>query len=793
MIVEKRQGYQVEIDEQTGGIVRLVQAGLPETHNAANKNGRLGTLSVSSDLQAPRFQVRLHQGLTEGADDIPPKDFVTVQDFSPPCTLCQREKDMVAFENNTYHTRVEYHFFENSIQICASADSAHISQFGLNFAFNFLGLPQSGYSHQLLPSSPYTAESGALTWCTFVRPSGRCIAVSTESAIDGWKIDYSEYNYGHFILNFKILEAFDACYKAPQPSVHHELCVWLDFAATEVQAAQIVCKRTELPVPLPKVGGGAVGAVIPVPIEGLCNRAVVAVPDGQEYTAALHTDAAGRTVAMVPLVKEGFHNLRLYASDGRWLDSTLYAYRSLQELYALALDSIHPPYHAVDKNLAEGIVWCWAILGYARNYKKAKETWLAQACDLLDNEIIGSDPAAARPRECIWPQEQVINGRRYAPYHLYASTRVQEQFFALSVLLEGYRALKKEKYLEQAVLVGQSLLKDHIAEQGCVWRLDEKGQRIDYSTVAAPVIAFVDLYRVLEAQRHPAAEQFREASLRMADYLVKRGMNFPTEGDQSFSGVEMEDGSISCTALSVLYVAWYIEPRPNYLPFAKKILDLHEAWVTKTPDVRMYRSTMRWWETLWEGDQDGPCICAGHAWTIWRAEADYYYALLSGDIEHAERSYCGYLTNWCKVQPDGEMTACYVPDFIPYRTAQGQLGHHYPQTKDRSLSRYVWARAVDSWLVSAGICVENGEAYPMNLRCEKVDAAWHLYPAGSPPKILFVRSGSEPIWLHTEDEVTLVSDHPLVVVAGTVLKMDSCRCLVEPQNGVVVFAAMDEK
>lgn len=31
------------------------------------------------------------------------------------------------------------------------------------------------------------------------------------------------------------------------------------------------------------------------------------------------------------------------------------------------------------------------------------------------------------------------------------------------------------------------------------------------------------------------------------------------------------------------------------------------------------------------GDADGPAICCGHAWTIWRAEADYLYYALTGD------------------------------------------------------------------------------------------------------------------------------------------------------------------
>ena len=78
----------------------------------------------------------------------------------------------------------------------------------------------------------------------------------------------------------------------------------------------------------------------------------------------------------------------------------------------------------------------------------------------------------------------------------------------------------------------------------------------------------------------------------------------------------------------------------------------------------MHGSSLRWWETQWEGDADGPAICAGHAWTIWRAEADYLYFALTGDKQHLLKSYNGFMTNLSKIHADGKSYSIYNPDMI---------------------------------------------------------------------------------------------------------------------------------
>ena len=209
-------------------------------------------------------------------------------------------------------------------------------------------------------------------------------------------------------------------------------------------------------------------------------------------------------------------------------------------------------------------------------------------------------------------------------------------------------------------------------------------------------------------------------------------MDFPTETEiTEYTEKEMEDGSISCTALSVLYVCANIKYDKRYIEFAEKVLELHKAWTIYTPDVRAYQSSFRWWETIWEGDGEGPSICAGHAWTIWRSEALFYLGILKNDDKALLNSWNGFLTNFCKTQENGEMYSCYEMDYIrggglfevkktllqlkdEDTDVKYILGHSYPKHTDSSLSRYVWVRASYSWYNTAAVISAGNKVITIN-------------------------------------------------------------------------------
>jgi hypothetical protein len=119
----------------------------------------------------------------------------------------------------------------------------------------------------------------------------------------------------------------------------------------------------------------------------------------------------------------------------------------------------------------------------------------------------------------------------------------------------------------------------------------------------------------------------------------------------------------------------------------------------------MRGSSLRWWETQWEGDADGPALCCGHAWTIWRAEADYHYYTLTGDEKYLIKAKNGFMTNLSKIDKEGRNYANYNPDEINGGGFPGRpdeiryrVAPRFPNEQDCGMSRYVWIRINDTFL-----------------------------------------------------------------------------------------------
>ena len=88
--------------------------------------------------------------------------------------------------------------------------------------------------------------------------------------------------------------------------------------------------------------------------------------------------------------------------------------------------------------------------------------------------------------------------------------------------------------------------------------------------------------------------------------------------------------------------------------------------------------------------------------------------MLTGDKEALRASWNGFVTNFAKATPQGNMYSCYEPDYIRgggreklkatllhlqdgVKIDSFSLAHNYPIHTDSSLSRYVWIRYVYTW------------------------------------------------------------------------------------------------
>ena len=650
----------IRISQKDGNIKELIF----ESANIADADGKTGSVGftlLSDDIknQPDKEDFNLYRDRISEYDSVEKRENITV---------CIDSKNKI---------RTEYICEDDNFHIISHTDNSEISQFALNFDLNFLG-KNTDYRTQLLPTSPY--KSGKYFYYILTEPCGNFVTIISQKPCDGWKIRYSPDFCGHYILRLQIMASFDKVFGGSgEKNIDLKIFVSDSIDAAFERISEI------LGVPLLKiVKSGGFDGEAEIRAVGVCDRILLRDSNGNETVIDGNAEK-------IKLDKFGFYTATPYSGETEGLNAVLWCGKDAKLLFDKCTDAIKKPYHG-DDNLCEGGCFLWSMLCNMRIGGHRKYDGIAKY-EL--SEIMG-EKGVQIPRKTIVPYRT-----EYAPYHICKSVRIQEQFFGASILLEAYKAYDDKKYLDFAQKALDELLDNYFID-GKIYNGE------DYTTVCAPVIPIVDMANVTQNER------YKKAAVAVAEYLLKRGINFPTEGTESNNKQDFEDGSISCTALSVLYVCANLHYDERYIKFAKEILDLHKAWTIYTPDAKMYGSSFRWWETIWEGDGEGPAICAGHAWTIWKAEALYWYGMLTGDKEALLMSQNGFVTNFAKANKNGEMYSCFEVDYIRggghenvkkdvKQLADGsfvdsfKIAHAYPAHTDSSLSRYAWVRYVYTW------------------------------------------------------------------------------------------------
>lgn len=597
----------------------------------------------------------------------------------------------VKCENTELSLHTSFSLENDMLTVHSYSENKSISQFGIDLNFNFLGKKNGTYKGQLIPSSPYnSANEDRMYYILPVVDVGFCTVVSmTPKSL--WKLDYSPYSAGHFISGLQIMSSSDKMFKRESAK---DLTLKIFFADTVFECYERIQKIFDCPMVIPNITG-SFGDTLTVDILGNCDTVKVISDSAETYLPVKDGKA------VINKSEYGKYTIVPYFNKKSGLDAQIWFGEDIKTLFKKSCDTVKKPYHG-DDNLCEGMCWCWAMLSYMNFYKNTD--YIDTVRDALKIIMCESDELV--PRQSILPYEK--DGK--PAYHIYKSDRVQEQFFGISMLTEMYKLTQEQKYIDYAVNSAKAMIEAYQREDGAIV------PKTDYTTVCAPIIPIVDLAVIFKDSNSELYNYFASAASKIAKFLVNRGLHFPTEGEISeINDEEMEEGSISCTALSILYYCRYIENKPEYIEFSKQVLALHDNWISYTPDVKLYRSTMRWWENIWEGDATGPAICGGHAWTIWRAEADYHMAVLTGNEDFYKKSLNGFMTNLSKIRADGETYACYQPDYFAGGGHYGirsslktmseedlpkkyEITHDYPKHFDRSLSRYVWARFTATWL-----------------------------------------------------------------------------------------------
>ena len=568
-----------------------------------------------------------------------------------------------------------------------TTENEEFSEFGLNLPFNFMGkLQGGGYENQYLFNSPYRSTDERYKYCYLKNINGSDLMVLFTSPADGWKMDYSRYVGGHYFVNLKILANFDRVYGTGSQRKSVKLVLYNAHSLPEAvaKASQILDVPALIYEKSYTFDGSGELTVL-----GQCDYVEGAGQRFYPQNGKLHYTGADYKTVFTP-----------YYRGKAGMDCSVFGYENIFDHYRKANDVI-AAWEGLPSlgNACEGQCWVGAMLKYMLRFGRvpAYDKKLQEFFEVF----LPSDESKAVVRMSVWAQPH----GDFPAYSVYKSRRIQEHHFAVSMLLDAYKLYGEERFLRYATGVLNSLIENYQKADG---RLEtgHGGQNEDYSTVCCLIIPYVDMALFFRDRDPVRAAKYRTCAQKLAQHIYDRGFTFPTEGgDTEEAEEQMEDGSISCSALALLYYCAKIERREDFIRQAKAFLDFHEGWVIETYDANMYRSSLRWWETRWEGDGDGPAMCCGHGWTIWRSEADYWYYKLTGDTSYWEKAMCGFTSNFAKFDRQGHGKSIYHADYI---TGGGfgfvdpkvyfRIAPRFPDREDVKTARYAWLRAADSIL-----------------------------------------------------------------------------------------------
>ena len=559
-----------------------------------------------------------------------------------------------------------------------------LSEYGLNLPLKFMGKKNcGGWEKQYLFNSPYNSSDNKHIFCYLTNPEGKNLLILSLGKADGWKMDYSLFSGGQFFDNLKFLASFDRAYKI---SFTRRLKLLFLPVSSYKEAIEKVSEIKKIPVAYYKQSYVKLGEKLKIYVCGDFDY----VRTGSEKFKNL-----GGYAEVEPR-REGLLTVVPYKGKKRGTDAVIYAYKSINELFKKSMYSVSEADLATgDGNLCEWKCYVSAILRYMQKFGKSKTLTkkIKGALELITER----DESKAKDRETIFYKAR----KGYPAYNVFNSNRVQEQFFGIGILLDAYKVFGTKKYLDYAVKAMDSVLKNHLSKSGAIETFMEWSKKTeDYTTVCCLIIPVIELAEFLKDKMPEKSEKYYSAARKMARHVYKRGISFPTETlGQDESEPFIEEGSMSCSALTLLYFCAKAEKKDEYIVRAKEILDIHDSWVIKAHKAPMFFSSLRWWETKWEGDKDGNALCCGHAWTIWRAEADYWYYVVTGNKNYLEKARNGYMSNLSKIDRKGRSYACYQPDYITgggftdnSSEVEFRIVNGFPKQTDSGLSRYVWTR-----------------------------------------------------------------------------------------------------
>ena len=713
-------------------------------------------------------------------------------EFAPYCEhyvgydSVQISEEGIRFTNQEFNTSLKVIEQPEEVVLEMNCGSDRVSACGMFLPLNFMSCKNGTYESQFLVSSPYHTADKKHWMHYFTRPDGNHLALIAEGELEGYKINYSPFLSGHFIQGFSFLWQLDRAYGQPIRKKRH-MRVHIVAVSSYKEAVLAATEIWKIPDLLYDVSSAKTGTRFPFEAVGKVDTVKVISPTGKE---------AYITETCFTPKEYGIYTLIPYEAGVAGMDISMFAWDDMGEMYKRAMDSLttchedvlgetkegqqiwrpthifYRDYH--DHNLCEHGMWCWAMLRYMQDYGQ-KNAYIDEVLNHL--RIVMAEEETVTLNCCTILKEQ---GNRTKN-----STRIQEVYGGVNILLDAYKVFGEDKYLDFAITVLETRLKNDLSPAGAIMRYGKDvadSENEDYTTVTCMVFPVVDMAVFLKKSKDERYVFFEKTALRIADFVKERDFSFPTEGGTHPEiNKEMEEGSISCSALTVLYVARYLcqddaKRKQEYLKFADKILKLHDAFTVNTPHPVLFRSSLRWWETIWEGDADGPAVCFGHAWSIWRAEAQFWYGLLAKDNRRLLDSYNGFMGNYAKEKADGTVYAIYQYEQMSggATTHNGSEMEHivkegFPDKPDDTTSRYLFARDFQCWQRCGAVVDIEGKRFYLGCHVENEEIKFH----GSKLEVLYlgVETGTYLVRTEKLPEVISTGSYHIEEIAKSLYKI----------------------
>lgn len=646
---------------------------------------------------------------------------------------------------------------------------------GIFLPFNFMSRKNGYWQQQFTISSPYHTADHKHHMFYLGRPDGNGIVCIVENEIECFMVNYSPYQGGHFIRGITFWANLDRIYCRPERS-DKRVKVHILPVASYCEAMDKAAKIWNCCGLYYDVASGYTNQPFTFQTIGNVDYIEITAPSGK-------IQQIENCLTFTP-EEYGFYQAVPYHDGIPGMDAIMFCMDSLRQMHGRATrvikqdqsviightpegKAVYEPAHLEyrgykDFNLCEHAMWAWSALKYLRDGGNEQRIH-----DDVKNQLTIMDPNSKlnRPRSSYDAEDH---------YNTCGDYRIQEPFNGVNMLIDAYLLYREPAYLQLAKTALRAKLEVDQLEDGGVYRYAGRGEdrhREDYTTVTAMVIPVADLAVLLRTENDPDWEYFANAAVRMADHMVSRGLDFPTEGGTNEEvNVEVEEGSMSCTALTVLYVYDKLVKKQEYLDFATEILAYHDCYSVYTPHPVMFRSSLRWWETIWEGDSDGPAICFGHAWTIWRAEAEYWYGMLMLDDARLLDSYNGFMSNFAKTDREGNMYAIYQYEQLcsPCLEDRGHMTDRsnregFPRRTDVTLSRYAWARGAATWFETVAIL-------PKHILMARVEDGV-IIPEYPEFKKLYIGDVTGTFYIKAEQSFEVISNRNVTVSGSHILKI----------------------